>query len=278
MVLCLCIVQSVLVAQPINGRFHQVDQESLTRAMKTVLKKDTGTGPAYDPTATTNGIRYQTDVIIYLLENGARQDNVQPEENLPLLIFYKDWYEAFRSVNCQKQKVPEYVEKANEFKQNIVIDYNWNKVISEIYHNEGPDLAANITLYWESEDKSFSYEDGESKPPLEVINERVITYRLLKYIDDNLIVCDRIKGLKGRALKGFLKILGKADMTQYRIVPVKDGPQYVLMQTKKFRWFLALNKNLTIGPDGETLGSVPDETKQILHRKIKIQYSPLEKG
>lgn len=121
--------------------------------------------------------------------------------------------------------------------------------------------------------------DDLSKPPLRVINERVITYRLLKYIDDNLIVCDQIKGFKGQALSGFLRFLGKARMTQYRIVPVKDGPQYVRMVTKK--WIFTRKKNLTIEPDGETKDGIrveKEKEKQTLHRKIRIQYEPFEKG
>ncbi len=278
MVLSLLSVQSVLVAQQTKGPFQTVDQESLARAMEAVLKKDTGPGPAYDPTATPNGVRYQLDVIIYLLENGARQDHEPPEEILPLLIGYKEWYEAFKSVNCQDQDVPEYVDRANEFKQNMVVDYNRNKVIKETYDADIPYLAANITLFWDSPEKSFSYKDLESKPPLKIIYERIITYRFLKYKDDNLVVCDQIKGLKGKALKGFLRIFGKVHMMQYRTLAVKDGPLYVLVEVRKFRWLFGSKTDLTITSDGETLKGVPEKEKQRLRRKIKIQYEPLKPG
>jgi hypothetical protein len=277
MVLSLLSVQSVLVAQQTKGPFQTVDQESLERAMEMVLKKDTGPGPVYDPTATPNGVRYQIDVIVYLLENEARQDHELPEETLPLLIGYKEWYEAFKSVNCQDQDVPEYVERANEYKQNLVIDYNRNRVIRKTYHADIPYLAANITLFWDSPEKSYSYKDLESKPPLKIIYERVITYRFLKYKDDNLVVCDQIKGLKGKALKGFLRIFGKVHMIQYRTLAVKDGPQYVLVEVRKFRWLFGLKTYMTITPDGETLEGVPEKEKQRLRRKIKIQYEPLKK-
>ncbi len=278
MVLSLLSVQSVLVAQQTKGPFQTVDQESLARAMEAVLKKDTGSEQAYDPTATPNGVRYQIDVIVYLLENGARQDQVPPEETLPLLIGYKEWYQAFKSVNCQDQDIPEYVERAYEFKQNMVVDYNRNKVIKETYGTDIPYLAANITLFWDSPEKSFSYKDLESKPPLKIIYERVITYRLLKYKNDNLVVCDQIKGLKGKALKGFLRIFGKAHMMQYRTLAVKDGPLYVLVEVRKFRWLFGPKTDLTITPDGETLEGVPEKEKQRLRRKIKIQYKPLKPG
>lgn len=271
MVLSLLNIQSVLVAQPPNVHCKRVDQESLKCAMETVLKNDTGPEPAYDPKATTNGIRYQTDVIIYLLENGARQVHKQPEEACLLFIGYKDWYEAFKSVHCQNKEPPKYVIKAYEAKQNIVIDYDRRKVIKEIDSGDIPDIAANVALYWESKDKSFFYIDDLSKPKLRVINEKNITYRLLKYKDDNLIVCDQIHGLKGRAKEGFLRILGKARMTQYRIVPAEDRAQYVLMETKK--WFFTWKNDLKIGFDGVTTDGVSNEkAKQTLHRKIKIQY------
>ncbi|MDR4499637.1 MAG: hypothetical protein MRK02_17220 [Candidatus Scalindua sp.] len=278
MILGLLSFQSVLVAQQTKGPFRTVDRESLKRAMEMVLKKDTGPEPAYDPTTTPNGVRYQTDVIVYLLENEARQDYESPEETLPLLVGYKEWYQAFKSINCRDQDVPEYVERAYKFKQNMVIDYNRNKVIKETYDTGIPYLAANITLFWESPEKSLSYKDLDSRPPLKVIYERVMTYRFLKYKDDNLVVCDQIEGLKGKALKGFLRIFGKVHMVQYRTAAVKDGPQYVLVEVRKFRWLFGSKTDLTITPDGVTLESVPEKEKQRLRRKIKIQYEPLKPG
>ncbi len=279
MVLSLLNIQSVLVAQPPNVHCKRVDQERLKRAMETVLEKDTDPGEPYDPTFTTNGIRFQTDVIIYLLEDEARQSHEQSEKACLLFIGYKDWYEAFKSVNCQNRKVPEYVRIAYEHQQNIVIDYDRLRVIKNINRGGDPDLVANVTLYWPPElgKESFFYEDDYSDPKLEVINKRIITYRLLKYNKDNLIVCDQIDGLKGRAKEGFLRILGKARMIQYRIVPVKGGPQYVLMETKK--WFFTWKNDLTIDPKGETSDDILNKKiKQTLHRKIRIQYEPLEKG
>ncbi len=278
MLLSLLSVQSLLVAQQTKGPFRTVGQESLERAMEIVLKKDTGSGLAYDPTATPNGVRYQIDVIVYLLENVVKQNHESTEEIIPLLIGYEEWYQAFKSVNCRGQDVPEYVERAYEFKQNMVIDYNRNKVIKETYDTDIPYLAANITLFWDSQEKSFSYKDLESKPPLKVIYERVITYRFLKYKEDNLVVCDQIVGLKGKALKGFLRIFGKAHMIQYRTLAVKDGPQYVLVEVRKFRWLFGSKTDMTITPDGETLEGVPEKEKQRLRRKVNIQYEPLKLG
>ncbi len=273
--LSLLSVQSVLVAQQTKGPFQAVDQESIERAMEIVLKKDTGSKPAYDPTATPNGVRYQVDVIVYLIENEVRKDHKSPDEILPLLIGYEEWYQAFKSVNCQEQEIPEYVDRAYEFKQNMVIDYNRNRVIKETHDTDIPYLAANITLFWDSPKKSCSYKDLDSKPPLKVIYKRVITYRFLKYKDDNLVICDQIEGLKGKALKGFLRIFGKAHMVQYRTLAVKDGPQYVLAEVRKFRWLLGSKTYLTVTPDGETLEGVPEKEKQRLRRKIKINYEPL---
>ncbi|MCP4253727.1 MAG: hypothetical protein GY775_10005 [Candidatus Scalindua sp.] len=277
-VLCLLSVQSVLIAQQTKGPFRTVDRESLAHAMEIVLKKDAGSEPAYDPTATPNGVRYQVDVIVYLLENEVRQDHESPEDTLPLLIGYEEWYQAFKSVNCQNRDVPEYVDRAYEFKQNMVIDYNRHKVLKEKQHTDIPYLAANITLFWDSPKKSRSYKDLESKPPLKIIYQRVITYRFLKYKDDNLVVCDQVEGLKGKALKGFLRIFGKAHMMQYRTLAVKDGPQYVLVEVRKFRWLFGSKSDLTITPDGETLEGVPEEIRQRIRRKIKINYEPLKPG
>lgn len=278
MVLCLLSIQSVLIAQQTKGPFKTVSQESLERAMVIVLKTDTGLEPAYDPTATTNGVRYQIDVIAYLLENETGQDQEPQGERLPLLIGYKEWYLAFKSVHCQVRDVPEYVERANEFEQNLVVDYDRDKVIRDTSDAGNLEIAANITLFWDSEKESVSYKDLESKPPLKIIYDRIITYRLLKYRDDNLVVCDQVRGLRGKALKGFLRIFGKAHMIQYRTLPVKDGPQYVSVELRKFRWLFGAKTDLTITPDGETLEGVPEKVKQRLRRKIKLQYEPLQPG
>ncbi len=277
-VLSLLSVQSLLIAQQTKGPFRTVSQESLARAMEMVLKKDTGSEPAYDPTATPNGARYQVDVIAYLLENDAGQDQNMPGERHPLLIGYKEWYQAFKSVHCRDRDVPEYVERACEFEQNLVVDYNRNKVIRDTSDAGNLEIAANITLFWDSAKESVSFKDLDSSPPLKIIYDRIITYRLLKYRDDNLVVCDQIKGLRGKALKGFLRIFGMAHMVQYRTMPVKDGPQYVSVELRKFRWFFGSKTDLTITPDGDTLEGVPEKIKQRLRRKIKIQYEPLKPG
>ncbi len=119
------------------------------------------------------------------------------------------------SVNCPNGILPVYVKQVYDYEQNIVIDSNLKNKIRENNNNDNLDIAANVALYWESEDKSF------------------IAYRLLKYKDDNLVVCDQIEGFEGRSLKGFLKYLWKARMIQYRIVSEECGSQYVLMETKK---------------------------------------------
>jgi hypothetical protein len=278
MVLSLLSVQSLLVAQQTKGPFQTVDQESLERAMKAVLKNDNSSGQTYDPTATPNGVRYQIDIIDYLLENEVRQYLESSNETLPLLIGYKEWYQAFKRVHCQDRDVPEYVERANEFEQNLVVDYNRDKVIGGTSDADNLDIAANITLFWDSPEKNRSYKDLDSIPPLKIIYDRIITYRLIKYRDDNLVVCDQVKGLRGKALKGFLRIFGRAHMIQYRTLPVKDGPQYVLVEVRKFRWLFGPRTELTITPDGETLEGVPEKIKQRLRRKIKIQYQPLKPG
>ena len=269
---------SLLVAQQTKGPFQTVDQESLERAMKAVLKNDNSSGQTYDPTATPNGVRYQIDIIDYLLENEVRQYLESSNETLPLLIGYKEWYQAFKRVHCQDRDVPEYVERANEFEQNLVVDYNRDKVIGGTSDADNLDIAANITLFWDSPEKNRSYKDLDSIPPLKIIYDRIITYRLIKYRDDNLVVCDQVKGLRGKALKGFLRIFGRAHMIQYRTLPVKDGPQYVLVEVRKFRWLFGPRTELTITPDGETLEGVPEKIKQRLRRKIKIQYQPLKPG
>ena len=259
MVLSLLSIQSVLVAQDEKVQPQRVDQESLYSAMDTVSRL------AYVQTATANGIRYQTDVIINLLENGAS------EEACLLFICYKDWYKAFVSVNCPNGVIPEYVTKAYEAEQNIVIDYDQQKNIIDVNPGGNLNLVAYIRLYWLPEVgvESFTYTDTLSVPKLEVTNEMDITYRLLKY--DNRVVCDHINGLRGKALDGFLEYLGDARMTQYSLVSEEDVLQYVLMKIVKF--WIPIKKYMTIDGEGITTKGISEKKeKKTLRRKIKIQY------
>ena len=259
--------QSLLADPQTNLPFEVVDRDSLRVAM------DAASNFGYEPTATTNGVRYQVDVLLHLLKNKLGQDHGQSGEALPLLIHYEDWCEVFISVNCRNKMVPKYIELANEYHQSIIIDYNQQGVVKEIKGGETPDLVANVILCWPPErGKSFSYIDSLSSPKLKVTNERVITYRLLKFHD--LTICDQIKGVKGSALSGFLRIFGKASMTHYRTLSMIDGPQYVWMRAKK--WIFRKNRDMTIDPEGVTIDGVPSREKQRLHREIKIKYYPLK--
>ena len=250
-----------------NLDFEVVDRESLRVAMDAASKS------GYEPTATTNGIRYQVDVLSYLLKNNIQPDQRQSGEARPLLIRYDDWYEVFKTVNTKNEGVPRYIELAKEYQQSIIIDHDREAVIKEVKRGGTPDLAANVALCWPpGRRNSFSYRDTLSTPELEVTNERVITYRLLKY--DDLTILDQIKGLKGQALSGFLRFLGKANMTKYRTLPGKDESQYVRIETRKWK-ILSRSTDLTINPEGVTMEGVPSGEKRHLLRTIEIEYNPL---
>lgn len=262
--------QSLLSNQLTNLPFEVVNRDNLRVAM------EVASSSGYEPTATTNGIRYQVDVLLHLIKNKLEQVHAQPGRALPLLIHYKHWCEVFISVNCRNKMVPKYIELAKEFHQSIIIDYNQQGVFKEIKSGEIPDLVANVILCWPPErGKSFSYIDTLSSPKLRVTNERVITYRLLKF--NNLTICDEIKGLKGKSLSGIWRIFGKAKMTQYRMLSMKDGPQYVRMRMKKWWWPISKNRDLTIDPKGLTIDGVPKREEKRLHSKIKIKYYRLKK-
>lgn len=270
MFLLLVNFQSLLANQLTNLSFEVVNKDTLREAM------EAASSSGYEPTATTNGIRYQVDVLLGLIKNKLKQDHGQPGKSLPLLIHYKDWCEVFISVNCRNKKVPKYIELAKEYHQSIIIDYNQQGVFKKIKEGKTPELVANVILCWPPErGKSFSYIDSLSSPKLQVTNERVITYRLLKF--NNLIICDEIKGLKGEALSGFLSLFGKLNMTQYRMLSMKNGSQYVWMRARKWWGFIRKNSDLTIDPKGLTIDDVPQRDKKRLHSKIKIKYYPLKK-
>ena len=142
-------------------------------------------------------------------------------------------------------------------------------------------LALAVKAFWPETPglpRSFSYEDTFSDPNLRVTNQRVVSYKLLKFRDFTLY--DQISGVSGRPTTGFFKflfpMLGDGRVLQSRSAITADGLQIVSTHAKLL-WFNA-NPIVTIQKNGrasETIDRTRRDIRQIettLKQEIRIRY------
>ncbi|MDE2799712.1 MAG: hypothetical protein OXI94_13710, partial [Gemmatimonadota bacterium] len=211
----------------------------------------------YDPTATTNGVRFQGEMILYLAQKARARD----PQGLPLFIGYENWFRAFMAVTARTEDaMPQYAQLSYQHKQNMEVDYRVGRVIREIVEAPTPELAVNVRIWWEDQPGKpdrYSYMDTLSTPNLKVTNRRVMSYRLLDF--GNWVAYDEINGLTGRPTSGILgflfRIIGEGRILQTRMAISKDGLQFNRATAKK--GFIKRIDTVTVYPDGKMEKDVP---------------------
>ncbi len=229
----------------------------------------------YDPTATTNGARFQADVVSYL----ARKASARDPQGLPLFIGYEDWFRAFMEVTARTEDaMPQYAQLSYQHKQNTEIDYRANRVIRKIVKAPTPELAANVRVWWQdqpSQPDRYSYRDTLSTPNLRVTNRRVISFRLLDF--GNWIAYDEYDGVTARPTSGALGVLfrltGEGRILQTRMAFSKDGLQVMRATAKK--GFIEKTTTVTVYPDGKMVKDVPPDRPDLQELEKRISQ-PLE--
>ena len=264
-----------LRAAPLEGnRVRVVDRQELLEAMR---ERD-----QYDPAATTNGARFQAEVLLHL----ARQARDRDPEGMPLRVLHEDWFHALLEVSGRTvETAPMYAQLARQHGQDMEIDYRIDRVIQQVEEGPRPELAANVAIWWPETPGGptrYSYHDTLSTPHLKVTNQRVITYRLLDFGD--MIVYDQIEGLTGRPTSGLLGLLfrtiGEGRAVQSRMAISRDGLQVSRAQAKKA--FLGRTTTVTIYPDGRSEKDVPADRPELqalearLRQPLKVDYVPLD--
>ena len=218
----------------------------------------------YDPTATTNGARFQGEMILYLAQKARARD----PQGLPLFIGYENWFQAFMEVTARAEDaMPQYAQLSYQHKQNMEVDYRVDRVIREIVEAPTPELAVNVRIWWEDQPGKpdrYSYMDTLSTPHLKVTNQRVMTYRLLDF--GNWVAYDEIKGLTGRPTSGILgflfRIIGEGRILQTRMAISKDGLQFNRATAKK--GFIKRIDTVTVYPDGKMEKDIPPDRPDLL--------------
>ncbi len=235
----------------------------------------------YDPTATTNGARFQAEVALYLVRQARERDPEGP----PLFLGHEAWFQAFLEVTGRTvETAPMYALLAYRHEQDMEIDYRTDRVIREVKKGDRPKLAVNVVIWWPKKaggTARYSYQDTLSTPRLKVTNRRVMTYRLLDFGDR--VVYDGIKGLTGRPTSGILgflfRIIGEGRVVQSRMAISEDGLQVSRARAKKA--FMGVTATVTVSPDGRTEKDVPEDRPDLmaleerLKRPLEIDYVPL---
>jgi hypothetical protein len=232
----------------------------------------------YDPTATTNGARFQAEVILALARQARSHDPGGP----PLFIGHADWFAAFLATTGRTaDRAPLFARLAHQHGQDITVEHRPERVLRG--GAPAPALATNVQIAWPAAPGapgSYSYEDALSTPSLKVTNKRVIQYRLIDFGD--MVLFDEVTGLTGRPQSGMLgllfQLIGEGHVVEYRMAIAPDGLQISYGRAKKA--FIGVDSTVTVYPDGRSEKGLPDGRPDLralearLKRPLKIDYQP----
>jgi hypothetical protein len=235
----------------------------------------------YVATATTNGARFQAEVLLRL----ARQAASRGADQAPILVSHADWYHAvLHRSGLSPDQAPAFVRLGYEYRQDITVDYGNDRVIRRVREGTPPSFALSVSIGWPlgpGTRKSYSYEDALSNPRLKVTNRNLITYRLLDFGD--MVVYDEIEGLSGRPTSGVLgllfSIIGEGQVVQSRMAISEDGLQVSRARAEK--GFLRVVTTVTVHPDGRTEKEIPPGRSDLqilaerLQQPLRIDYLPM---
>jgi hypothetical protein len=236
----------------------------------------------YELTATTNGARFQAEVLLDLL----RASQAREPDGPPLFIDHADWFACYlERTGLGAESAPLFMRLAHEHGQDLEIDAGAGRVIERVIEGPPPLLAANVRIGWPAtrgRKDRYSYEDKLSTPDLRVTNERLITYRLLDYGD--LVAYDEVEGLRGRPTEGFLgflfDIIGEGHVLWSRMTISADGLQVSRARASKgpFR----VESSVTVYPDGRMEKDLPKDRPDLIplerrvRQALKIRFRPLD--
>jgi len=236
----------------------------------------------FDPTATTNGARFQAAVLLHLLRANRARDI---EESL-LFISHDDWFAAYlERTGLRAESAPLFVRLAHEYGQDMEIDGRRDRVVERVLAGPDPLLAANVTIGWPAtrgKDR-YSYEDKLSVPDLKVTNERIMSYYLLDYGD--VVVYDEVEGLRGRPTEGVLGVLfdliGEGRVQWNRMAISADGLQ--VSRARAVKGLFRVESTVTVFPDGRVEKDLPAGRADLLpvERRLlqprKLRYRPRDR-
>jgi hypothetical protein len=263
---------ALLLSSGVAGEARPVGRDEILAAMRA--------SQGFDPTATTNGARFQAEVLLRLARAAQARGS-----GAPLFLGHAEWFSAYLArTGLAAEKAPPFVRLAFEHGQDMEVDYRADRVIREVKQGPRPDLALNVRLWWaETRDgpTRYSYEDTLSTPRLKVTNSRVMAYRLLDFGD--MVAFGEIEGLFGRPTSGVLgvlfKLVGEGHVEENRMAISSDGLQVARARARKA--FFEVVTTVTVYPDGRTEKDLPPGRRDLLEIEARLKrpwlagYQPL---
>jgi hypothetical protein len=143
-----------------------------------------------------------------------------------------------------------------------------------------------VRIFWERVPKQpdqYAYDDTLSNPNLRVIQDRLITYRLVEYADR--LWYANVSGVHGRPTSGPLGVLfdliGEARVEETRSAIVPDGVQ--VLRGRASKWGIERTETMTVWPDGHAEAGVPADRSDLVALQLRlleplaIRFRPLSK-
>ena len=261
----------VAATAPLAGP-DRVPREAILEAMRE--------SRGYDVTATTNGARFQSEVLLRLARRAADRD----VQRRPLAIDHADWFRAYlERAGVSAEQAPLFIRLSHQYRQDLEVDLRPERVFRALRGGSAPSAALNVCIWWpeaRGAPDSYSYEDALSTPRLKVTNERVITYRLLDF-GDQIAFMD-IDGLRGRPTTGALgllfQVIGEGRIVDNRMAIAPDGLQVARARARKF--MIEVASTVTVFADGTTVKDVPPQRADLadierrLRQPIEMDHPP----
>jgi hypothetical protein len=252
-----------------------VERDEILQAMKQ--------SRGYEVTATTNGPRFQGEVLVRLAADAKARDPART----PLFIGHREWFDAYlERTGLTRERAPLFVRLADDYGQDAIVDYRPERVLAGAAGERAPRQALNVCIWWPAAAgaaESYSYEDTLSTPQLKVTNERVITYRLLDYGD--FLAFNEITGLRGRPTTGILgmlfQLIGEGRVVESRVAVSPDGLQVSRARARKV---FEVATTVTVHPDGRTEKDVPANRRDLeaiakrLEQPLPVRHPAMECG
>ena len=252
---------------------------SIQRVPRDVLARAMRQHGDYDILATTNRGRFTSELLLLLV----REAREQPGRIRPLYIDSEDWFFAYiETAGVTVDEAPESALLGLEHGQRLLLEFRPGRVVNVVQKGPVPQLAVNVRAWWPEDahpDDKYSFTDTTSTPKLKVTTHREITYRLLEF--DNMIVIDKMDGVTGRPLTGFLgklfDVIGEGSLKYSRFAVTDDGLQIIRARSKKI---LSVSATVVVTPDGKATKGVPDDRPDLeaiverLKSDLEIEYVP----
>ena len=237
----------------------------------------------YNLLATTNGPRFQSEVVLRLARRAQQSD----PSGTPLFFGHREWFLAYlERTGVSAGQAPVFIRLPHDYGQDMIVDYRREKVVQRAAP-AAPRLALNVCIWWPRRaggPGSYSYEDNLSTPRLKVTNERVVSYRLLDYGDT--IVFHAVDGLRGRPTSGILgllfQVIGEGHVVESRMGLAADGLQVSRARARKL--MIEVATTVTVYPDGRTEKDLPPGRTDLaaiearLKQPLDVAHPPLACG